>query len=78
MADIRGIPTTNILTMGRLVAAAAPPAGFTQGHRYWPLAVAVDNTPTPPTVYILTADDTGVLRSVSASTFLFTIDNLQP
>jgi hypothetical protein len=78
MADIRGIPTTVVLPMGRLVAGASPPAGFTQGHRYWPLAVAVDNTPVPPVVYILTADDAGVLKAVPASTFLFSVDNLQP
>ena len=78
MADIRGIPTTDAFSMGRMIAAASPPAGFTQGRRYWPLAVGVDCAPVPPVVYILTADDNGALKAVPSGTFTFNVDNLTP
>lgn len=78
MADIRGIPVTEAFLMGRLIAAAGIAAGFTPGHRYWPLALAVDSTPVPPAVYVLTADDNGVLRALLTSSFLFAVDNLAP
>jgi hypothetical protein len=77
MADIRGIPTTEILAMGRLLLANAH-TGLTVGRRYWPLAVGVDAQPSPPVVYVLVPNDAGAIVAIPASAFTFQVDNANP
>jgi hypothetical protein len=77
VSDIRGLPVTDYVSMGRLTLANAQ-AGLTVGNRYWALAVGVDCQPAPPVVYVLVPNDAGVLVSVPASAFRFQIDNQNP
>lgn len=74
MADVRGLPATGAFALGRFIAKATAPAGFTVGQAYWPLALGIDCTPAPPVVYALVADDQGTIKSVAVSAFGWTID----
>jgi hypothetical protein len=77
VSDIRGLPTTDVLAMGRLVLAQAQ-AGLTVGRRYWPIAVGVDCAPAQPVVHVLVPNDAGSLVSVPAAQFSFQVDNVNP
>lgn len=74
MADIRGLPVTGAFVLGHFTAAAGAPAGFTVGQKYWPLALGIDCAPAQPVIYVLVADDTGILRAVPVSAFTWAID----
>lgn len=74
MADVRGLPVTGAFVLGRFVAKAGAPAGFTIGVAYWPLALGIDCTPTPPIIYALVADDTGTIKTVPVTAFQWSTD----
>lgn len=69
--DVRTFPPS-----GPIAATApqsAPPAGFTAGGQYLVLGIGVDVAPAQPAIYILLIDDAGVLKTVSAASFRFSV-----